>query len=139
MKNIQIFLLLTCFIVTVNASVFGDSLTETTWHFDYKRKGKGDFKVNFDKDGTFSGVGTSSKMGMMAIKGTYQWIKENKFGGKFHIKACDHDYEERGSLKCKLKDQGTLIKCKIHNGILPIGITVFLENNQHDTKELVKK
>ena len=138
MKKIHISLVLVCLIVTINSSLLADSLTDTTWHFDYQRKGKGDFKVDFDKDGTFSGAGTSSELGMMVIKGTYNWIKENKFGGKFHIEACNHNYKDKGDLTCKFQDKGDLIKCKVYNGILPFGITVFLENTQHVKRELVK-
>ena len=82
-------------------------------------------------------MGTSSKLGMMVIKGTYEWLKKNKFGGNFHIKAYDHDYEDTGNLTCKFTDQDTVIKCKIYNKLLPFGLSLLLEKNQHETKEYV--
>lgn len=138
MKAIHIAWSLVMFIVFSSSSIFANSLTESTWRFDYKRKGKGDFEINFNKNGTFTGVGTSSKLGMMFINGTYEWLKKNKFEGDFRIEACDNKYADKGSLKCKLKNRGNLIKCKIYNGFLPFGLKLFLKKTYQKTKEYVK-
>jgi hypothetical protein len=138
MRHMYIFMVITCLSFTPASFLFADTLTDSTWHFDYKRKGSGDFEVNFDKDGTFSGVGTSSKLGMMVIKGTYERLKKNKFFGKYRIESYDHDYQDTGNLKCRLRDQGTVIKCKIHNGLWPFGFSLVLESKQPDTQDYVR-